>query len=146
VDEAFHSAADTPADRDSPGQLERGLLRRVLLDPATGLPNSMYLELLWERQAPFAARHEEAAVVLAIDVAGGTPELRRVLFGELNTTTRAADIVASEGPARVYLLVTVRGRDDLAVIRERVGHAAALINRHHPDAPPLVLHLETVPE
>ncbi len=110
------------------GALENALLRRALVDPATGLPNTLYLDLIREWERTRAEREGTLLRVIAVTVSGGDAARRRALALELCTAFRRSDLVASEGPERFYILFSVHEAGDTEVVSERVAQAVADVN------------------
>ena len=108
--------------------LENSLLRRVLTDPATGLPNTLYLDLIRNWEEAVADRQGADVLMLALKITGGTEALRRRLAWELAESVRKSDFIASEGPHRFYLLLAVREAEDVATIQARVEQIVAQLN------------------
>ena len=108
--------------------LENSLLRRVLTDPATGLPNTLYLDLIRNWEEAVADRQGADILLLALKISGGTEALRRRLAWDLAESLRKSDFIASEGPQRFYLLLAVREAEDMATIQERVEQIVAQLN------------------
>lgn len=123
--------------------VESGLLRRVLTDPATGLPNTLYLDLVREWEQRRAEREGERVLLLALEIRGGDESLRRRLLLALTAAVRRSDFIASEGEDLVYLLLTVPGEEGVDVVRDRVAHEVDELNdRTAPDRP-LTVTLDT---
>jgi hypothetical protein len=108
--------------------LENSLLRRVLTDPATGLPNTLYLDLIRNWEEAVADRQGADVLLLALKISGGTEPLRRRLAWDLAESVRKSDFIASEGPQRFYLLLAVREAEDLATIQGRVEQIVEQLN------------------
>jgi GGDEF domain-containing protein len=108
--------------------LENSLLRRVLTDPATGLPNTLYLDLIRNWEEAVADRQGADILLLALKISGGTEALRRRLAWDLAESLRKSDFIASEGPQRFYLLLAVREAEDMATIQGRVEQIVAQLN------------------
>ena len=112
--------------------LENALLRRALTDPATGLPNTLYLDLIRNWEEAVADRQGGDVLLLALTLSGGTESLRRRLAWELADTVRRSDFIASEGPHRFYLLLAVREPEDVETIRARINNVVAGLNTQSP--------------
>ena len=108
--------------------LENNLLRRALTDPATGLPNTLYLDLIRNWEEAVADRHGADVLLLGMTLTGGTESLRRRLAWDLAESVRKSDFIASEGPQRFYLLLAVREAEDMATIRGRIEQIVAQLN------------------
>ena len=108
--------------------LENNLLRRVLTDPATGLPNTLYLDLIRNWEEAVANRQGADVLLLVLKIFGGTEALRRRLAWELAESVRKSDFIASEGPHRFYLLLAVREAEDMAMIQGRVEQIVEQLN------------------
>ena len=108
--------------------LENNLLRRVLTDPATGLPNTLYLDIIRNWEEAVADRQGADVLLLVLKIVGGTEALRRRLAWELAESVRKSDFIASEGPHRFYLLLAVREAEDMATIQGRVEQIVAQLN------------------
>ena len=108
--------------------LEHSLLRRALTDPATGLPNTLYLDLIRNWEEAVADRQGADVLLLALTLSGGTETLRRRLAWELAESVRKSDFIASEGPHRFYLLLAVREAEDVETIRGRVEQIVSQLN------------------
>ena len=108
--------------------LENNLLRRVLTDPATGLPNTLYLDLIRNWEEAVADRQGTDVLLLVLKIWGGTEALRRRLAWDLAESVRKSDFIASEGPQRFYLLLAVREAEDVATIQDRVEQIVAQLN------------------
>ena len=126
--------------------LESGLLKRVLLDPATGLPNTFYLGMLQEWGRAVAERHGEKVFLLRISVEGGSERLRRAFGMTLFGVFRRADLVASEGGHRFHVLTVVREAEAAEVLVKRVEKIAAMLNQRSPGEPPLDVRVEVAKE
>ena len=113
-------------------ELENALLRRMLTDPATGLPNTLYLDLIRNWEEAVADRHGADILLLGMTLSGGTESLRRRLAWDLAESVRKSDFIASEGPHRFYLLLAVREPDDVETIRARIDNVVAGLNTQSP--------------
>ncbi len=123
--------------------LENSLLRRVLTDPATGLPNTLYLDLIRNWEEALADRHGSDVLLLVLTLSGGTEALRRRLAWELAESVRKSDFIASEGPQRFYLLLAVREAEDMNTIRGRIDRVVAQVNAEA--SPETQIHFELKP-
>ncbi|MDQ6828912.1 MAG: hypothetical protein M3081_08605 [Gemmatimonadota bacterium] len=108
--------------------MENALLRRTLTDPATGLPNTLYLDLIRNWESAVAARQGAAVHVVALTLDGGTELSRRQLAWDLAESVRKSDFLASAGPERFYLLLAVRHAGDLATVRQRIEDLVTAVN------------------
>ena len=124
--------------------LESGLLKRVLGDSATGLPNTLYLEMLREWGRAIAERHGQRVLLLQISVAGGSARLRRAFGMTLFGIFRRADLVTSEGGHRYHVLTVVREAEAADVLVRRVEKIAAMLNQRSPSEPPLDVRVAVV--
>ena len=122
--------------------LETGLLKRILTDPSTGLPNALYLEMLRDWEQALAARYDAVVLRLELVASGGSERSRRAFAVSLVGTLRRADVLASEGADRYYLLVALREVDDAPVIWERIKGIVNAVNRRFAEAPPLRVEVE----
>ena len=122
--------------------LESGLLKRVLVDAATGLPNTLYLEMLRDWGRALAERHGEKVLLLRILVTSGSERLRRAFGMTLFGVFRRADLVASEGGHRFHVLTVVREAEAAEVLVKRVEKIAAMLNQRSPNEPPLDVRVE----
>ncbi|MDQ6830952.1 MAG: hypothetical protein M3081_18970 [Gemmatimonadota bacterium] len=114
------------------GGLENALLRLTLTDPATGLPNTLYLDLIRNWETAVAARQGAAVHVVALTLDGGTALTRRQLAWDLAEAVRKSDFLASAGPERFYLLLAVRDAGDLATVRRRIEDVVTAVNAKGP--------------
>ena len=126
--------------------LESGLLKRVLVDSATGLPSTLYLQMLRKWGRALAERHGERALLLRISVASGSERLRRAFGMTLFGVFRRADLVASEGGHNFHVLTVVREAEAAEVLVKRVKKIAAMLNQRSPSEPPLELRVEAAEE
>jgi GGDEF domain-containing protein len=126
------------------GALENALLKRALVDPATGLPNTLYLDLIREWERTRAERDGKEVRLIAVSVCGGDAASRRALALELCGTFRKSDLVASEGAERFYVLFTAQEADDADVLCERVQDVVQELNSRAPGEPPLTAELELI--
>jgi hypothetical protein len=126
--------------------LESGLLKRVLVDSATGMPNTLYLEMLREWGRALAERRGEQVLLLRISVASGSERLRRAFGMTLFGVFRRADLVASEGGHRFHMLTVVREASDAELLVRRVRKIADMVNQRSPRESPLDVRVETAEE
>ena len=114
-----------------------GLLGRVLLDPATGLPNLPYFEVIQDWEAKRAERRNYLVRVLDIRVDGGGETTRRSLGWRLRQLLRASDLIASRGTDYVRVLLTSPDAEYAENVARRVARMVQSINGRHPSDPPL---------
>ena len=122
--------------------VEQGLLKRVLLDPATGLPNKMYLELIRNWEQSLAERQGMRVLFVALTLRGGTEHDRRTLALHLCESVRKSDFIASEGPERFYLLLAMREPEDLDAVRKRIDDVTRTVNDRYSTEWPVSVELE----
>jgi GGDEF domain-containing protein len=127
-------------------EIEHQLLKRALTDPATGLPNTLYLELIRNWQAAVAERHGGSARVIALAVSGGTDDARRKLAWSLAEAVRKSDLLASEGRERFFLLLALHDDSDLDAVRARVDDVVNSLNAKMPGEPQLNVVVSAVTE
>jgi GGDEF domain-containing protein len=126
------------------GALENALLKRALVDPATGLPNTLYLDLIGDWERGRAERDGKELRLIAVSVCGGDATSRRALALELCGTFRKSDLVASEGAERFYVLFTAQEADDAEVLCERVQSVVDELNARGSVQTPLTAELELI--
>ena len=117
--------------------LENSLLRRVLTDPATGLPNTLYLDLIRNWEEAVADRHGADVLLLALKITGGQLQQQRILFlgagsaaiGLANLTVSALGqqgVAADVARQQIRMFDTqglvVAGRPDLAAHKVPYAH------------------------
>jgi GGDEF domain-containing protein len=122
--------------------LEHGLLKRSLTDPATGLPNRLYLDVIRSWEETRAKRDGAKVLLLALAANGGTEQLRRMLAVRLCAILRNSDLIASDGWESFLLLCTVRATDDVDTIKERIAHATKELNEGLPPEVALKIDVE----
>jgi GGDEF domain-containing protein len=123
--------------------LEQGLLKNLLTDPVTGLPNELYADLMRDREEARARRSGGAVVYLSLHVRGGNEQIRRMLVIHLCTLLRDCDVVASEGWHRLLVLASVRTPDDRETVVQRILDSLAELNEGL--APEVALSVELEP-
>ena len=114
-----------------------GLLGHVLRDPATGLPNIPYFEMIRDWEAKRAERREATLSVLDVAVDGGGEMVRRSLSWRICQALRRSDLIASRGGSQYRILLTSPDAENAEQVAERLAHMACEINERHPDDPPL---------
>ena len=100
-----------------------GLLGRVLLDPATGLPNLPYFEVIQDWEAKRAERRNYLVRVLDIRIDGGGETTRRSIGWRLRQLLRASDLIASRGTDYFRVLLTSPGGRETLHIGHLDGYA-----------------------
>ena len=117
-------------------------LERALQDPATGLPNVPYLELIraWEERR--ARRRSTAVRVLKLTVSGGSERVRRTLSWRLIRALRDSDFIASRGPFYFEVLLTAPDAEHTDRVRARLRTLIAELNARHPEDEPLRATIE----
>ena len=113
------------------------LLGRVLLDPATGLPNLPYFEVIQDWEAKRAERRNYQVRVLDIRIEGGAEATRRTLGWRLRQLLRASDLIASRGTDFFRVLLTSPDAEYADDVARRVASMVDSINGRHPSDPPL---------
>ena len=119
-----------------------GFLGRALRDPATGLPNVPYLQLIRDWEERRARRRRYAVRVLKIAVTGGDDSLRRVLSWRLIRTLRDSDFIASRGPSHFEVLLTTPDAEQADKVRARIRGLVAELNERQPSETPLSVGVE----
>lgn len=114
-----------------------GLLGRVLLDPATGLPNLPYFEVIHDWEAKRAERRNYNVRVLDIRVEGGAEVTRRTLGWRLRQLLRSSDLIASRGTECFRVLLTSPDAEYAESVASRVARMVQSINGRHPGEPPI---------
>ena len=114
-----------------------GLLGRVLLDPATGLPNIKYFEVIQDWEAKRAERRNYLVRVLDIRIDGGGETTRRSIGWRLRQLLRASDLIASRGTDYFRVLLTSPDAEYAENVVRRVARMVQSINARHPADPPL---------
>ena len=112
-------------------------LGRALRDPATGLPNVPYLQLIRDWEERRARRRNYAVRVLKISVTGGEERVRRSLGWRLIRALRDSDFVASQGPSHFQVLLTSPDAEHVGTLCTRIENVIAELNERHPSDPPL---------
>lgn len=120
--------------------LEQGLLKNLLTDPVTGLPNALYAELIREREEARVRRDGGAVLYLEMLVRGGTEQMRRMLLVHLCTLLRGSDVVAAEGWQHLVVLCAVTAVADRSAVVQRIRESVAELNEGL--APELALTVE----
>lgn len=123
--------------------LEQGLLKHLLTDPITGLPNELYADLMRDREETRAKRNGGAVVYLSMHVRGGNEQIRRMLVIHLCTLLRDCDVVASQGWHRLLVLAAVGAPSDRDTVVTRILRTLADLNEGL--APDLALSVEIEP-
>ena len=118
-----------------------GLLGRVLLDPATGLPNLPYFEVIQDWEARRAERRNYQVSVLDIRVEGGGEATRRTLGWRLRQLLRSSDLIASRGSDYFRVLLTSPDAEYAESVARRVARMVQSVNGRHPADPPLDVHV-----
>ncbi|HEU4640871.1 MAG TPA: hypothetical protein VFS44_00360 [Gemmatimonadaceae bacterium] len=108
--------------------LEQGLLKNLLTDPVTGLPNALYAELIREREEARVRREGGTVLYLSMIVRGGTEQVRRMLLVHLCTLLRGSDVVAAEGWQRLLILCAVAAPGDRVAVTQRIREAVSELN------------------
>ena len=114
-----------------------GLLGRVLLDPATGLPNLPYFEVIQDWESKRAERRNYLVRVLDIRVEGGGESTRRTLGWRLRQLLRNSDLIASRGTEYFRVLLTSPDAEYAESVARRVARMVQSVNGRHPGDPPL---------
>lgn len=123
-----------------------GMLGRVLMDPATGLPNAPYFELIREWEARRARRRQYAVRVVNAIFGGGSERLRRSLAWRVARELRGSDFLASEGPGNFRVLLTSPDAEHVDRIVQRMKRVAGELNRHFPEEAPVTLTVQVEEE
>ena len=116
-----------------------GILGRVLMDPATGLPNAPYFDLIRDWEARRARRRRYSVRVLTAIFRGGSERLRRSLGWRVARELRGSDLLASAGAGNFRVLLTSPDAEHADRIAQRVQQIAGELNRLHPGESPLTL-------
>jgi GGDEF domain-containing protein len=97
-----------------------GLLGRALMDPATGLPNMPYFNLVLDWEERRAQRRNYAVRVLNVKAMGGDDHIRRSLVFKLCQEIRTSDLIASDGRDRYRVLLTSPDAEHVEALCSRV--------------------------
>ncbi|MDQ6829716.1 MAG: hypothetical protein M3081_12715 [Gemmatimonadota bacterium] len=102
------------------GSLESNLLKRVLTDPATGLPSALYFDLIKEWEARRAGERGGALRVVEIEIRGAEPVELTALERRLCRVLRTTDLVASEGHGHYRVLLALANPAEADRVRDRL--------------------------
>ena len=116
-------------------------LNRALRDPATGLPNVPYLQLIRDWEERRARRRSYAVRLLKVRVHGGEERVRRSLGWRLIRLLRDSDFIASRGPTNFHILLTSPDAEHADALRERITALIEELNERHPSGTPLVAEM-----
>lgn len=116
-------------------------LGQALRDPATGLPNLPYLQLIREWEERRARRRKYEVRILDIEVTGGDERSRRSLSWRLIRALRDSDFLASQGPTRFHVLLTSPDSDHMQTVRDRIANVIAEMNARYRCEQPLEAHI-----
>jgi GGDEF domain-containing protein len=119
-----------------------GFLGRALRDPATGLPNVPYLQLIRDWEEKRARRRSYAVRVLKISVTRGDERIRRSLGWRLIRALRDSDFVASQGADHFEVLLTSPDAEHAGALRARIRRLVQELNENHPDHEPIDVRVE----
>ncbi|MBA3557056.1 MAG: diguanylate cyclase [Gemmatimonadaceae bacterium] len=119
-----------------------GFLGRALRDPATGLPNVPYLQLIRDWEERRARRRSYAVRVLKLTVSGGDERIRRSLAWRLIRILRDSDFIASQGPDHFEVLLTSPDAEHAGTLRSRIRKLIAELNERQPGTSPLKVQME----
>jgi GGDEF domain-containing protein len=134
--------AGCQGDADEVLMTHDAFLGRALRDPATGLPNVPYLQLIRDWEERRGRRRHYAVRVLKISVTGGEERVRRSLGWRLIRTLRDSDFVASQGPSHFQVLLTSPDAEHVGALRARIENVIAEVNQRHPSDAPLHVSIE----
>lgn len=115
-----------------------GFLGQALTDPATGLPNLPYFDLIRDWESRRAQRRNGAVKVLNLRVQGPAD---RTLAWRLCQELRTSDLIASEGRHNYRILLTSPDAENVGAIGERIRAMIDRLNEKR-DAEPLAAALE----
>jgi len=119
-----------------------GFLGRALRDPATGLPNVPYLQLIRDWEEKRARRRSYSVRVLKLSLSGGDERVRRSLSWRLIRTLRDSDFLASQGANHFEVLLTSPDAEHADTLRSRIRKVIAELNERHPSETPLIVRME----
>jgi GGDEF domain-containing protein len=121
-------------------------LGQALRDPATGLPNLPYLQLIREWEERRARRRKYDVRILEIEVTGGDERTRRSLSWRLIRALRDSDFLASQGPMRFHVLLTSPDAEHMQTVRDRIANVIVDMNTRYRCDPPLDVRITVTEE
>jgi hypothetical protein len=122
-----------------------GFLGRVLMDPATGLPNFPYFCLIQEWEERRARRRNYVVRVINVHVEGGDERTRRSLSWRLCQEIRTSDLIGSEGRDNYRILLTSPDAENADAICRRVEMIGQNLTDEHPGAEPVTITVTMEP-
>jgi hypothetical protein len=113
----------------------------ALVDPTTGLPNSTYLQLVWDWEQRRAERTGESLQVVTLSVTGGDDSSRRMLAQRLPLMFRRSDLVACGSARTFHLLCTRLPANHVHIVQDRVDQIARHLNQRFAGAEPITIRV-----
>lgn len=103
-------------------------LGRALMDPATGLPNLPYFNIIRSWEEKRAERRGSAVREVRVLLRGGSERLRRMLTWRLYRALRGSDLVATHGPQQIRILLTSPDAEQAEHLCERIRDVVGEVN------------------
>ncbi|MGI8619898.1 MAG: hypothetical protein ACR2L6_12560 [Gemmatimonadaceae bacterium] len=119
-----------------------GFLGQALTDPATGLPNIPYFNLIQDWVTRRAQRRNSEVKVLTLRLQGAAD---RTLAWRLCQELRTSDLIASEGRHCYRILLTSPDAENVGAIGERIEAMIGKLNEKR-DSDPLALAIGIEPD
>lgn len=103
-------------------------LGRALMDPATGLPNLPYFNIIRSWEEKRAERRGSCVREVRVLLRGGSERLRRMLSWRLYRALRGSDLVATHGPQQLRILLTTPDAEQAEHLCERIREVVKDVN------------------